>query len=219
MKKHYWILFFVLLFSLFSYSQNKSYAPFIPKDYDTLYEGVAKGDLNKDGIEDVVLALYHKIENEDLKDIDVDSIPPRKLIVLFGNQKKGFVKSIESSATLLCKYCGGVYGNPFEGIEVNKNVLTIYHYGGSAWRWSYTHKFQIRNGVMSLIGKAHEYYYNAEDCEKLNYPRSYEMKDENLITGDYKEIKVSDDCRLVKNKIGKQKVQSLIPLSKFTIEN
>ena len=171
------ILFFVLWFSFDGYSQSKSSFSFIPKDYDTLLYGVAKGDINKDGIEDVVLALYHKME-QSYEEIDTDSIPPRRLIILFGS-KNGYSKVAESSVALLCKSCGGMYGDPFVGIEINKNVLTIYHYGGSAWRWSYKHKFQIRNGVLSLIGRTHEYYYNAGDCEKLDYPQSYEMKDEN----------------------------------------
>ena len=218
MAKFRWILLFVLLFSFVSHSQKRSLGSFIPKHYDTLNEGVARGDLNKDGIEDVVLALYHKMEKEEMKDIDVDSVPFRKLMVLFGT-KDGFSKTVESSTTILCRFCGGVFGDPFAGIEIQKNMLIIYHYGGSAWRWSYTHKFQLRNGAMSLIGRTRIYYYNAGDCENIDYPQSYEMKDENLITGAYREVKVSDDCKLIKDKKGKQKVQPLTLLSKFTIED
>lgn len=218
MMKPYWILFFASVFSFVSYSQNQPLSSFIPKDYDTLYEGVAKGDLNKDGIEDVVLALYHKMEDQPMENIDIDSIPSRKLVVLFGT-KTGLVKAMESSSALLCRHCGGVFGDPFAGIEMIKNVLLINHYGGSNWRWTYTHKFQNRNGRIVLIGRTSEYFFSGEDCEKLNYPQSYEMKDENLVTGDFREIKVSDECKLIRDKKGKQKVQPLLSLTKFTIEN
>lgn len=218
MVRSFLIMLFALLVSFVSFSQDKSFVSFIPPDYDTLYGGIAKGDLNKDGIEDVVLALYHKMEDQDMRGIEIDSIPSRKLMVLYGTER-GYNKVVESSTALLCKHCGGVFGNPFNGIEIKKNVLIIYHYGGSNWRWSYQHKFQNRKGKLVLIGKTYQYYFNTPDCDINGYPQSYEMKDENLITGDYREIKVSDECKLIKDKKGKQKIKPLVSLTKFTIEN
>ena len=40
---------------------GKIYRDFIPKGYDTLYDGVARGDLNKDGKEDIAIVLYSKV--------------------------------------------------------------------------------------------------------------------------------------------------------------
>jgi hypothetical protein len=211
------ILCFVLSANFFVYGQ-KNYRSFLPADYDTLDGGIARGDLNKDGMEDLALALYHKQEKEPSENTDVDNIPARKLLILFG-AGEGYVGAIATSKALLCKDCGGIYGDPFAGLEISNHVLTIYHYGGSAWRWSYTHKFQNRSGNFVLIGRTKESFHSGGECEKLNHPTSYEMKDENLITGSYREIKVSEDCKLLKDKKGKQKVQPLISLSKFTIED
>jgi hypothetical protein len=218
MSKGCWILFFVLLFSFASYSQNKSFASFIPKDYDTLYGGVARGDLNKDGIEDVVLALYHKAEKNPIDTSGMDTVPPRILIILLGS-KNGFIKITESSSALLCKDCGGVFGDPFAGIEVKKSVLSIYHYGGSSWKWSYTHKFRFQNGDFYLIGETNESFWSLKQCEKLNEMAGLNHEDINFITGQFERKRISEDCKLLENKKGKQKVEPLIPLSKFTIEN
>jgi len=55
-----------LLLAVNASAQKENYSSFISKDYDTLYGGFAKGDLNKDGIDDVVLALYHSAEKNEI---------------------------------------------------------------------------------------------------------------------------------------------------------
>ncbi len=212
------ILFFVLLLSVVSYSQNKPFPSFIPSHYDTLYRGVAKGDLNKDGIEDVVLALYHKMEKEPIENVEVDSVPERRLIVLFGS-KTGYVKATESSAALLCKECGGVFGDPFVGIEIHKKVLEVRHYGGSAWRWGLLHKFRFQKDQFYLIGRTSTSFWNVEHCDKLDEMAGLDYEDINFITGQFERKRISEDCKLLENKKGKQKVQPLLSLTKFTIEN
>ena len=218
MIRSFSILLFVLLFSFISHSQNKSFFSFIPKDYDTLLYGVAKGDLNKDGFEDVVLALYHKMETRPVDSVDIDSIPSRILMILF-RSKDGYRKIDESSTALLCKYCGGVFGDPFAGIEIKKNVLNIYHYGGSNWKWSYTHKFRFQNGGFYLIGQISNSWWAVKPCDKLNDFAGLEYEDINFITGHFEKKSISKECKLLENKRSKRKVEPLISLTEFTIEN
>ena len=96
------LISFVFSFSN-SFAQTKGVREFIPKDYDTLYGGFVKGDLNKDGIDDVVLALFHKMENEDIEKVDTDSIPSRLLVILFG-RSGGYVQSALSAAALIASH-------------------------------------------------------------------------------------------------------------------
>ena len=217
MQKRCLLSVIVLLF-VFSDVVSQQLNELIPKDYDTLYEGTARGDLNKDGIEDIVLALYHHSEDSSETGSGTDEIPPRKLLVLFGS-KSGYVKAAESSASILCKNCGGIFGDPFAGISISKNVLTIHHYGGSAWRWGYTHKFRFQGGGFYLIGKTSTSYWNVEHCDQLDEMAGLEYEDINYVTGSYEKKKISTECKLLLNKKGKQKLQPLVSLTKFTIEN
>src|SRR4051812_48533143 len=130
------LLFVIFLFCTGGLSaQTANISSFIPKGYDTLFGGFANGDLNTDGTDDVVLALYNATEKEDMDSLNVDSIAPRLLVILLGTTN-GYIQSETSSAALLCRGCGGIFGDPFNGISIEKSVLVISHYGGSNWRWS-----------------------------------------------------------------------------------
>ena len=140
-------------------AQTGTIKSFIPKDYDTLQ--TATGDLNNDGVNDVALVLYNKIENKDDGSVDQDKIPPRLLIILFGT-KQDYIKSAFSSKAIMCKDCGGVFGDPFNDITIQKEVLVISHYGGSSDRWSFTDRFRFQNNNWYLIGKTQYSYSNLQ---------------------------------------------------------
>ena len=207
-----------LTLSLFGQKDIKS---FIPSEYDTLYSGVARGDLNKDGIEDIVMVLgpkWEKQEDRGNKNED-SSLPQRKLIILFGD-KNGYRRAGIADNAILCKDCGGVFGDPFAGIDITNGLLNIYHYGGSSWRWSYTHKFRYQQNDFYLIGKTYQSIWIVKECEKLKAFAGTHFKDENFVTGAYEEKKISaEDCKLLVNKKGKQDVKPLISISKFEIAN
>lgn len=195
-------------------TKGKIVSDFIPAGYDTLE--TAKGDLNKDRAIDYVLALYSKVEDTD-SGLDFTDTLPRILIILFAD-KAGYTLAAKTNKLVMCKSCGGVFGNPFEGIAIEKGVLCVYHYGGSAWRWSYTHKFRYQQNDFYLIGETLMTRWNIENCEKLNdAPGRY--KDVNLLTGSFEEREISENCVLIKNKKGKQKVEPLRKLSEFNIDN
>jgi len=211
----------------FSFSQAKDYGipktgkdiySFIPNGYDTLM--IAEGDLNKDKVPDVVMVLRHNDEKEDdLEKIDTDSIPSRILLVLF---RKGNVYKLSdvSAAAILCKHCGGIMGDPFLSVSIENGLLLVDHYGGSAWRWSYKHKFRFQNNAFFLIGQTYLYYWNVEMCEKLDAFAGTEYEDINFVTGSYEKKKVSQEgCKLLENKKGKKPVKLLVKLSKFSFRN
>jgi hypothetical protein len=190
---------------------------FIPSGFDTLQ--IATGDLNKDGKADLVLALKSKLEDapDSVKE-KLDSIPNRLLLVLL-NTGDSYRSVVKAKYAILCKECGGVFGDPFSGIEIKNGLLVVEHYGGSAWRWSLTHKFRYQQNDFYLIGKTTYSFWDVKRCEKLDDYAGTDYKDENLVTGGYVEKKISEECKLLVNKKGKQKVQPLIKLSEFIIEN
>ena len=122
-------------------------ADFIPPGYDALLQkGKATGDLNRDGKPDVVLRL--KVEGAPVAgtvQVDENALesPPCYLVVLFSAATDYFLAA-QSAGVMLCKKCGGIFGDPFEGLDIEKDVLTMYHYGGSSWRWNITFKYSGR---------------------------------------------------------------------------
>ncbi|MGB4774396.1 MAG: hypothetical protein WBP45_04435 [Daejeonella sp.] len=211
------ILFLAVLSSIFinkSFAQSKDvqsdWKAFIPKGFDTLT--TYNVDLNKDRQQDKVLVLYDKKENDKDNFDEID----RKLIILF---KEGNIwrKVAETDNAVLCKKCGGVFGDPFEGISIENNSLIIMHYGGSSWRWAYTHRFRYQNNNFYLIGQTSHSFWNVEMCEKLDDFLATEYKDENFITGRYEYRKMDDKkCKWLKNEKGKHAVKPLQKLTDFT---
>ena len=196
---------------------GKSIIDFIPAGYDTIAS--ATGDLNKDKASDYVLVLKSKKEETlDPSTDDIDSLPSRVLIILFRNDK-GYTLAEKTDKLVMCNQCGGVFGDPFAGIQIINGILTVDHYGGSAWRWSYTHKFRYQQKDFYLIGETTNSYWNVKNCDKLDDFAGTNYKDVNFVTGSYEEKEISEDCELVKNKKGKQKIQPLEKLSVFIIDN
>lgn len=133
----------------------------------------AKGDLNKDGIPDVVLVLKNKAE--DRKNMDTEEIH-RLLAIIFGVQGGGYTLSASSKEAILCKTCGGVYGDPFASVKIVRGTVVIDHYGGSRQRWGFTHRWRFQEGGWFLIGLTSR----TEDTGN----GASEVTDTNLVTGD-----------------------------------
>jgi hypothetical protein len=166
------------------------------------------------------MVLHSNLEkDEDWREKFADSnAAPRLLIVLFGADS-GYIQVARSDKVIFCKDCGGVFGDPFSGIEISKNVLQIHHYGGSAWRWAYVYKFRYQNKEFFLIGKTAYSYWNVQNCDKLKEFAGTKYEDINFVTGQYEKKEISEDCKLLENKKGKRKIEPLILLSKFEIDN
>lgn len=185
---------------------------FIPEGYDTLE--VARGDLDKDGVQDIAMVLRDKREELDGQ----TELPNRILVIVFKKGSSFELKAVSDSA-VLCKECGGIFGDPFAEITIKNGLLTIQHYGGSAWRWDYTHKFRYQQDGFYLIGKTSHYYWNVKMCDKLKDFAGTTYEDVNLITGGFESKKISEECKLLENKKGKKPKTALIKLEQFSIEN
>lgn len=191
--------------------QGNSIEAFIPKDYDTL--ATASGDLNKDGLIDMALVLANK--NESLND-DKDNEHPRLLIIIF-KKENGYQLAATSYKSIMCMGCGGVFGDPFESLSIENNILTIRHYGGSAWRWGYTHQFKFQNHAFYLISREYNSYWNGSYCDKLEEFTDFDCKKENFLTGSYMHKQISHDCKLLENTKKKIAIKPLQKLSTFDI--
>jgi hypothetical protein len=226
-SKHMRYLFLlILLFSAgVSFAQNTALSKipasgstlqtFIPAGYDTIE--TVSGDLNKDNVDDYAMVLKSTREENYDPSVDTTELPARLLVVVFG-QKTGYKLAGKSDKAIMCKECGGIFGDPFAGISITKGILIIDHYGGSAWKWAYTHKFRYQQNDIYLIGETDHSFWSVNHCEALDDFAGTNYKDVNLVTGAYEEKVISEECKLVKNKKGKQKVVPLTKLKDFSLE-
>src|SRR5690606_17400247 len=106
--------------SAFSQSPN---APAI-KGYNV--ETTVSGDLNKDGINDLVVVYQHKpVTYDDYENLE-------RLLVIYKKSNGSWVKWSESKTALLGTQEGGSKGDPLTGVEIKNGILIIDHYGGSS---------------------------------------------------------------------------------------
>ncbi|MBO9703336.1 MAG: hypothetical protein J7604_24190 [Sporocytophaga sp.] len=163
MKKY--LVFLVLLNAIPLFGQNISDAPimhpgsvsdFIGEDWHILDS--AKGDLNKDGLEDVALVLESnyspRVVEADSTYIETSDSNPRSLLILM-KRRDGLFTLTEESGTFI-PFPEEYKADPFEGIEIVKGVLWIdildMSYYGSWWVTKARYKFRFQNGQFELIG-------------------------------------------------------------------
>jgi hypothetical protein len=156
-------LFFTILTSLFcsllssGQANAQSLKSYIPQGYSILDS--ASGYLNNDTYKDVVLILKYKYEN-----IGADTTRP--LLLLAGTKKNNHYSLMaKNDSVVLCKECGGIFGDPFQGITIKRGYFSIEHYGGSSWRWTriITFKYSIKTKQFLLHRDAGVSYHNTEN--------------------------------------------------------
>jgi hypothetical protein len=113
----------------------------------------AMTDFNNDGLKDIAVVAAEK-----------DDQDKNRSLIILTNTASDYVLSVKADNAVLCASCGGIFGDPYAGISFKKNVLTINHYGGSAWRWTSDFTFRFQNNQWELIGISQDSYFNAEDC-------------------------------------------------------
>ncbi len=136
---------------------NEKFIKFVPENYTVLDS--AQADFNKDGLMDVALVI-EKMNTDD----------EERAILILQKYKAGYVINTLNKTTLYCKTCGGIFGDPYNGITFNQNILKVHNYGGSSWRWSNTHIFRYQKGEWQLIGLSYDSYHSMgcdESCDVL----------------------------------------------------
>ncbi len=97
------------------------------------------GDLNGDKKLDAILIL-RSLQEDTITDEDHD----RPLLILI-RQANGKLKAEKRNDNLvMCRQCGGVFGDPYDNTEIKNNGFTISFYGGSTWRWGYQYRFDYK---------------------------------------------------------------------------
>lgn len=100
-------------------------------------------------------------------DLDGDKIPEKVIIYNtkdttdMGNIREiQILKKVNGNWTVLEKSRnavmesndGGMMGDPYREIKIEKGILIISQNGGSSWKWDVTDKYRFQNGHFELIG-------------------------------------------------------------------
>lgn len=137
---------------------------FIPKNYALLDS--ASGNLNLDEYKDYVLVL-NKIDEEKTSDV-IEHPEKRPLLILIGQKDGSFKRVKENNNSVYCVDCGGIMGDPFAGLSIQKGSFTISHYAGSAWRWTkditYNYSEKEKDWFLEEIGSSS---FHTSDPEKV----------------------------------------------------
>lgn len=170
------IIWVFLSFSQSSSAQYKQLKEILPVDFTILDS--ASGDINKDGIKDIVLILKNNYE-------PFNTGTARPLLLLQGNKEGNFIVMSRNDSVVLCMGCGGAYGDPYDGITIKNGYFSIEHHGGSGWRWTriITFKFDKKNKSFLLHrdagyswhisdpNKTTENIFNKTDFDKLSFEK------------------------------------------------
>ncbi|HEX8118798.1 MAG TPA: hypothetical protein VF521_16090 [Pyrinomonadaceae bacterium] len=137
---------------------------------------VEAADLNGDGRGDFVLVLER--ENP-AKDADDFPIHQRPLLILVRGEDGKLSAARRNELIVMCSKCGGVFGDPFEGVVAKRNTFTVMFYGGSSWRWAYSYRFNYSRADKTWqLVRVEETDYHTSDPDKMKTkvfvpPRDY----------------------------------------------
>jgi hypothetical protein len=178
-------------------------------------------DLTGDGVLDAVV-IFEK--NPSLQDDNGKACPKEdyetncriaygdRVIQLFRGQANGFTKISENNKIVLRADDGGVFGDPLNGVAVNKKgSVTLSFYGGSNWRWSYTYTFQFRSKDLYLIG--------FDDYSGFTGDGSFEISSTNFLTGKVIQSHSKGEGQKTYTKTSRVPVKPLVSLSEVNALN
>ena len=152
----------------------------IPKNYSIV--DTVKGDLNKDGIDELVIAYNTQKEKEDAFEIGIYDAQLREL-------KDQRVQGHDGSGSR----DGGMMGDPFGEIEIINGILLVSQNGGSSWKWGHTDKYRYQDGEFYLIGYSSNYgrpcdYWTDVDFNLLTGKMIIKKEYESCENGDEQKI-------------------------------
>ena len=90
------------------------------------------GDADGDGDTDVLVVIDQERDQAD---------HPRGLLIFLRGSDGSLTEALESPEAILCSTCGGMMGDPLQGLIVEKGELTLLFEGGSRELWSSEYSF------------------------------------------------------------------------------
>lgn len=115
-----------------SSGHNDDISYFIPNDAFVRF--ARHGDIDHDGDSDALVILQTTNDAQ-------DRLKPRTLLVLRRNASGELEKEVSNENAVLCQACGGMMGDPLQGISIDAAGFTLRFEGGSRELWSQEYRF------------------------------------------------------------------------------
>lgn len=109
---------------------------FVPAGYRLL--DMETGDLNRDAYPDKLLVL-DTIQTDTTV---TGSEARRPLLLLTADAQGRYTLAARNDNSVLCSGCGGMMGDPYQGLTIKKGYFSVEHYGGTGWRWTHILTFK-----------------------------------------------------------------------------
>ena len=151
--------------------RGKTHTSFVPEGWEET--SLIKADLNGDQREDVAMVITW---TGPLPDNTQFEWIRHVLVLALRHDDGSLERSAVSDRAVLDNTEGGVLGDPFQELRIERGAVVIEHYGGSRNRWGITTRFRYQNGRWMLIGRTDEETDNT-------YPDFLDKVDHNLSTG------------------------------------
>lgn len=135
-------------------SVPKELQPFVPLGFTVL--DFRKGDINYDKRADYVVVLRRQGEDTLMAGVSLDDPPARPLVLITRQANGKLVKAAENGELVLCRECGGVMGDPYQGVEIVPGGFKVDFYGGSSWRWADTYLFRYDRRLKKWMLEQHQ---------------------------------------------------------------
>ena len=152
---------------------------FIPEGYVILDS--VRGNLNGDAYLDMLLLLTVE------ESADSFQWAKRPLLILIGDEKGELKLVSQNNKVVYGGDSGGMLGDPYQEISIEKGCFTVFHYGGSRWRWevetTFCYSDTAKNWYLEKDYHHGYYLYVDEDEEKKE-------DDDNVITKTTKDFGV-----------------------------
>ncbi len=97
------------------------------------------GDLNRDAYPDKLLVL-DSVQTDTTGVLGSAALRP--LLVLTSNAQGQYTLAARNDNAAMCSGCGGMMGDPYQGLTIKNGYFSVEHYGGSAWRWTHIVTFK-----------------------------------------------------------------------------
>ncbi len=113
----------------------------VPSGFQKLSE--AKGDLDKDGIAELVVVFNTPKKGE---------FGTERQLWIYKQKGADWKVWHKSIGPVLSSKHGGMMGDPFVSVKIIHGCIEVYHFGGDAEKWQYTHLYRYQHNNWYLIG-------------------------------------------------------------------